>query len=192
MSDVRLFFRTTTEGELPFFDVAVDNGDLATRRDLETAVILSLFTDRRAEPEDRLPDPSEGRRGWWGDTFAPVQNDRIGSRLWLLHREKRTRETLARAREYVQEAVAWLVDDGIANRVETAVEYDPNRLDLIKIRIVVHRPQGLEEYRFDHLWQQLVGSPDPVNLETLPVEQSYLVTDDGDSLVTETGQYIVL
>ncbi len=47
---------------------------------LTRAVVISLFTWRRAEPDDNADVPM----GWWGDTWPAVQNDRYGSRLWLL------------------------------------------------------------------------------------------------------------
>lgn len=52
--------------------------DLLTR-----AVVISLFTWRRAQPDDNADQPN----GWWGDTWPAVQNDRYGSRLWLLQRQ---------------------------------------------------------------------------------------------------------
>jgi phage gp46-like protein len=36
-------------------DLAMIDSDLASDRGLETAVLLSLFTDRRAEPDDVPP-----------------------------------------------------------------------------------------------------------------------------------------
>ncbi|WP_200894101.1 phage GP46 family protein [Xanthomonas sp. MUS 060] len=54
------------------------------RHPLVRAVLISLFTWRRANADDTLPDPRGFRMGWWGDTYPVVANDRIGSRLWLL------------------------------------------------------------------------------------------------------------
>lgn len=62
-------------------------GILTSDNDMHTAVLISLFTDGLA----RADDPYEGtdRRGWWGD----LGNEKtIGSRLWLLRREKLTRD----------------------------------------------------------------------------------------------------
>lgn len=39
---------------------------------LTRAVIISLFTWRRADPDD----DSEQPMGWWGDSYPTVQNDR--------------------------------------------------------------------------------------------------------------------
>ena len=100
----------------PRFDWAIKDQDLAGDDGLETAIILSLFTDRRALEDDPLPDGSDDRRGWWADAY--VGQDHIGSRLWLLEREKDTREVVNRARDYAEEALQWLVEDGIALGIE--------------------------------------------------------------------------
>ncbi len=61
--------------------------DFETDAGLETAVIISLFTDRRAGENDELPATETDRRGWWGNTLQDA-DDEIGSKLWLLCREK--------------------------------------------------------------------------------------------------------
>lgn len=110
-------------------DCAMSDGDLAAESGLETAVILSLFCDARAREDDVIPDGTGYRRGWWADSVTPLASggltvredaaahDRIGSRLWLLSREKQLPEVLRRAKDYAEEALAWLIDDGVARRV---------------------------------------------------------------------------
>ena len=56
---------------------------LRAERGLRSAVLISLFTDRRAEPGD-VPE-GEDPRGWWADVLGE-EGDRIGSRLWLIDR----------------------------------------------------------------------------------------------------------
>ena len=53
---------------------------------LTRAVVISLFTHRRADPDDNVDVPM----GWWGDTWPVVANDRYGSKLWILQRSKLT------------------------------------------------------------------------------------------------------
>ncbi|MEE1920313.1 phage GP46 family protein, partial [Pseudomonas asiatica] len=60
-------------------------------KNLIRTVVISLFTWRRAGPDDPVDD--EERYGWWGDSFPRVADDRIGSRLWLLRRVKLTDRT---------------------------------------------------------------------------------------------------
>ncbi|MCE8004215.1 phage GP46 family protein [Billgrantia ethanolica] len=132
-----------------YFDLALEGGDLATDQGLETAVILSLFTDRRAEDADRLPDDAGDRRGWWADAF----NDRPhGSRLWLLHREKELDEVLRRAKTYAEEALAWLVEDEVASRV--IVEATNVRRGVLQLSVEIHRgDQVTLERQYDYVWQ---------------------------------------
>lgn len=133
-------------------DLTVYAGALQADADLQTAVLISLFTDRRAEPDDQLPDQTASRRGWWGDALS--SSGRIGSRLWLLSREKQTRETVNRAREYTEEALAWLVDQGIAKRVTVLAEIV--RTGVLGLSIQIERNQAQPaRYRYELAWQQL-------------------------------------
>jgi phage gp46-like protein len=119
---------------------------------LVRAVIVSLFTWRRARPDDELP--GSARMGWWGDSFASVDGDRIGSRLWLLARAKLTAQTVARAREYAQEALAWLVADGVASRVEVEAERMGTTGLALACRIT--RSDGRTvDLRFSNVWESL-------------------------------------
>jgi len=58
---------------------------------LTTTVLLCLFTDRRAEVSDSLPDGGHDQRGWWADSYRARP---VGSRLWLLSLEKALRGLL--------------------------------------------------------------------------------------------------
>ncbi|MDD0972443.1 phage GP46 family protein [Pseudomonas fontis] len=96
---------------------------------LNRAVLISLFSWRRAEPDDPVDD--EQRYGWWGDSFPGVANDRIGSRLWLLQRVRLTEQTRRDAEFYAREALQWLIDDGHCRAVEVLGERAGiNRLNL--------------------------------------------------------------
>lgn len=99
-------------------DLALGLGGLERDATLRSQVLISLFTDRRAAPDDPLPEPGTDRRGWVGDALATIEGDRIGSRLWLLRRAKQTEETRVRAIGYVREALAWLIEDRLAVRVD--------------------------------------------------------------------------
>lgn len=84
------------------------------------AVVISLFTWRRAALDDPIDD--DARHGWWGDSYPTVANDRIGSRLWLLRRVKLTATTQRDAEFYAREALQWLLDDGQVLDVEVLTE----------------------------------------------------------------------
>lgn len=90
-------------------DIAVENADIVLDNSVGTLVIISLFTDRRALDSDVLPDGGTDRRGWWGDSY---QKRSIGSRLWLLSREKQMSVVLRLAKFYAEEALEWMSEDG--------------------------------------------------------------------------------
>lgn len=132
-------------------DIGVAAGDLVLDDGLETSVIVSLFSDRRAEDSDALPDDHSDRRGWWGDAIGRVPGDRIGSRLWLLGREKQLPAVLPRAEEYAREALQWLIDDGIAAAV--AVVASIPRTGVLGLAITIDRPQNTPvDFQFDFSW----------------------------------------
>lgn len=104
-------------------DFEYSDGDLITEQGIKSAVYISLFTDARVDDDTELPDPSsDDRRGWWGDLVSDVEGDQIGSLLWLLERAKTEVGILPRARQYVEDALQWLIDDGVATDVKVIVE----------------------------------------------------------------------
>lgn len=140
--------------------------DIATDDSLRTAVILSLFLDRRARDDDALPDGGSDRRGWWADTIMPMTEgmlalhdgarsprgpDQIGSRLWLLSRELQVREVVRRAHDYAVEALAWLIEDGHASRVEVRAfipRFQMLGLDIRIWPVVTAGDAGPKDYSF--------------------------------------------
>jgi phage gp46-like protein len=125
------------------------DGDLSG--DLETAVLISVFTDRTAGDDDVIPDASGDPRGWWGDLDA----DRpIGSKLWLRLRSKQTDTVLALVRNDIADALAWLIDDGVAAAVDVTAEW--TRPGMLGARIVIHRASGTTaSFRYDWAWKEI-------------------------------------
>ena len=125
---------------------------MSPAQSLVRALIVSLFTWRRADADDDLP--AESRLGWWGDTFPVVANSRLGSRLWLLARSKLTSETVTQAKQYAQEALQWLVDDGVAARIDVVAErYD---MQTLALGITVYHLDGQStDVRFNDVWSFL-------------------------------------
>jgi phage gp46-like protein len=138
-------------------DIDLEAGDLKADEDLLTALTLSLFCDRRSNPDDPLEE-GESRRGYWGDTFPEVQKDKYGSRLWLLRREKQLPIVLQRAREYAIEATQWLLEDRVASsvRIETEI-VGQKQSGILGIKVEVVRPQGFSTFNFkyQYVWEQI-------------------------------------
>lgn len=116
VADLALRFDVATRR----FDLVIESTDLALDLTPATAMVVSLGSDRFARDDDQLPGrplavpedpvaPSElnPRRGWVGDALDGEAR-RIGSRLWLLEREKQTEATRKRAERMAAEALDWL------------------------------------------------------------------------------------
>lgn len=127
-------------------DWALAGPDFASGQDLATAVLISIFTDRRADPDDVIPDGSGDPRGWWGDAGRARP---LGSKLWLLERAKQTEEIRLRAEDYIRDALAWLVEDGIAASVTVIATWE--RGALLGVRVLVVEPAGGEQ-TFNYQW----------------------------------------
>ncbi len=139
-------------------DINMADRDLERDPTLETATLVSLFTDKRARVEDITPDRNEDRRGWFGDAPAlNIDNDEDGSWLWLLYRSKTLDEVLTNAVEYAQEALAWMISDGLAERTETeAVRGEADHL-LLTVRIYRPGTVNPELYRYYYNWKAQVA-----------------------------------
>ncbi|ATM85571.1 MULTISPECIES: phage GP46 family protein [Yersinia] len=119
---------------------------------LTRSVIISLFSWRRADSDD----DSEQPMGWWGDSYPTIQNDRIGSRLYLLQRTTLTNNTVELARGYLEQALAWLKDDGVVSRI--AINVQRRGTDILTAEITLYRNDGSSRLiTFDDLWSALNG-----------------------------------
>jgi phage gp46-like protein len=117
---------------------------------LTTAIAISLFTDASVN-DDELPN-GEKNRGYWGDMHLP-SGQSLGSKLWLLGRSKITTNTINKARNYITEAVQWMIDAG----------------DLLAIKVTVER-NGL-----DRLAYQLNCQLNNGTWEQIIMEQTYAI-----------------
>ncbi|MBW6402089.1 phage GP46 family protein [Roseomonas sp. HJA6] len=107
-------------------DFAIEGGDIALDATPATPMLIALGSDRRARPDDALPDEPRAapdtvtilgrRRGWPGDALDRLGR-LIGSRLWLLVRAKQTEDTRRLAITYAEEALA---SHGIAASVDAS------------------------------------------------------------------------
>lgn len=149
MSDIALEFNQTTKE----YDTSVLNGDLKQCDDLESAVIISLFTWARAEA-DEVPENSP-RYGWFGDKVDPDSYDTIGSKLYLLKREKITAQSIMRAEEYIEQALAWMIEDSVASDVSATVERNANDVNRLDAVVVITRGDRARTMKFNDLWSFL-------------------------------------
>lgn len=116
----------------------VMSGGVVQETGLETVILSSILTNRRASPQDILPLQYQGknrgisddRQGWVGDVLDE-DSHLLGSKLWLLDRELNTNDTRLRAIEYIEAALQWTIDAGYISRIAFDAEIDlPVRLNI--------------------------------------------------------------
>ncbi len=131
--------------------------DYTSDEGLETAVSLSLFTDRSAEEGDTLPPGQTDKRGSWMDAVPVVPGDRGGSRLWLLSAAKQTRDTLTKAEFYAREALQWMLDDKVTDKIDVVASVP--RSGVLGLVITINRPSvGVTSYRYNYTWAAQEGA----------------------------------
>lgn len=124
-------------------DISVQGGDLAPDNGLASAVLISLFTDARANSEVELPPGESKLRGWWGD----LSERKTGSLLWLIMREKTVPEVAARAKEYCESALAWMIQDGVAQ----AVTVEAKLIRPFSLQLIITITRGTAQ-QYAYLW----------------------------------------
>ncbi|WP_082170879.1 phage GP46 family protein [Yersinia pekkanenii] len=78
------------------------------------------------------------------------------SRLYLLQRTTLTNKTVELARGYLEQALAWLKDDGVVSRITINVQ----RLgtNMLTAEVTLYRNDGNSQLiTFDDLWSALNG-----------------------------------
>lgn len=120
-----------------YADIVLENGGIADDSSLEPYVIVSLFSDRRADITFDIQsfDFTNNLRGWWGDTFRTYT---IGSLLWQFDRTTVKVNLLQTARAYVNQALMWMIEQDIVAKIDvTASMLSSNALG---ITIILTKP----------------------------------------------------
>jgi phage gp46-like protein len=101
------------------FELAALTNDVTTADGLKHAVLQSLHNWQRDNQQ----------HGWWSDTG-------IGTKDWLLAREKQTEQTLKQAKRYTTQALQWLIDKGVAQDIDISCSFAGDKLQrVIEIRL---------------------------------------------------------
>lgn len=141
--DISLLFDDATMSGV----FSIRGGDLRTDSELRTSVLVSLFSDARALESDQIPDGSSDPRGWCGEVFSKVS---IGSRLWLLDRSVLSDEVVRKVKDYISEALSWMVTEKVASRVNVQTERYKNHGVIASIEIY----RNNRNVQFELVWKQ--------------------------------------
>lgn len=138
--------------------VAGNAGGLQASHPLDTAVVLALFTDRRAPTDHPLAkwvDPNDPR-GWWGDVVdrrEDLGEGDLGSLLWMLERCAMLPDVERWARSMALDALMPLVTRRVAARLEVDVERRADDHGLsIGVRLYGRDGSIVHDRKFDFAW----------------------------------------
>lgn len=123
------------------FDLDFKSSDLVTTDALENAIAISIGTyarERNLDVNKANLEPCKG--GWWGDALDATGT--LGGYLYEAFPGKLVESTAADVRRLVEESLKWLVDDGVATKVECETAIDG---DVLTISVKVQKPNGSDE-----------------------------------------------
>lgn len=121
-------------------------GDFVSSDQLDTAILVSMFTDARAAAYE-IVRPAL-RRGWVGDLELDDEESH-GSKLWLLEQERLTPVIVTKAADILKSCLAWMVTDRIASSVATRGFIEGQTAML---QLDIRKPNSRTETRFVSLW----------------------------------------
>jgi phage gp46-like protein len=139
----------TYNPNIGMLDISFANGDIVYAPDIQTAVILSLFTDARAPNSFIPPDRSQDRRGSWQDYYDVTPT---GSLLWTLRRAIITDDTtlLNLAKTYALQSLQWLKTAGVVDTINVSTSW-LNR-EALAISVTVTEPNSAQTNNYVWAW----------------------------------------
>ena len=146
MQDV--YIRKNNDG---YYDIAFENGNIKGVDGLESAILVSLFTDARASSGD-VRDPLM-RRGWLGNILNE-DNRQLGSTLWLADQARADQNTANFLKREVKNCLNWMLEDGIIKYMSIATEIISSYTIKISINLV-NNSGASEQYKI--LFQRTEG-----------------------------------
>ena len=141
--DVRLI-----RNEHGIYDLGVVDHVFDTVSGLETAIVVSLFSNARA-PASQIETPTK-RGGWVGNILTSDTGRQVGSRLWTFDQSRLTPDIMNQVSVAAQESLSWMVEDGLAKTVNAQATKVAERKVTIDVQIVTIT--GKEE-RYSLLWR---------------------------------------
>lgn len=105
-----------SKDEKGLYDIDFENGDFALTDGLDTAIILSIFDERRAS-SSQVEEPSY-RRGHFMNEFADIEGYEVGSLQWLYTQQNtNSNSNVTNIENALRTGLRWLIEDRIAKNV---------------------------------------------------------------------------
>jgi phage gp46-like protein len=120
LTDIQLLSDVNSVGE--FLDIAIEEEDFATTADLDTADLISIYSDRRSA------DRAGYKGGWYGSALMGIADQDWGSLLWTLFDRPLNLQTARLWEQYCEDALKWQVDEGLIAGVKCTAWIEADRL----------------------------------------------------------------
>lgn len=111
------------------YDIDFENGDFALTDGLDTAILLSIFAEKRAT-RSQVEDPLK-RRGHFSNEFASVEGYQVGSTQWLFTEQAENSESnTTQLENSIKDGLRWFVDDKICKKINVNANQKSNGVDV--------------------------------------------------------------
>ena len=126
------------------YDLVFDGNDLVMGDAVESAIAVSLGSEKRSS--DKF-SKNLGSHGWWAEnTF---DGSVFGSEIYKVFSHKIESSTMLLLKQYAEDALKWLVDDGVVDSIDVDVVAESVGAALT---VVIVRNGEKSSYRYDFLW----------------------------------------
>ena len=128
-----------------YYDFSLDDdGDIKTVDFFDTAILYSLFGERRASADEVVD--AQRRRGWIGN--GDFEN---GSKLWLYSQARLTRDTMNSVQDEAKKSLDWMVEDGLAVSIDDPTVTLSGRRLLLEV--IIRRSRDKIDRRLYDVWE---------------------------------------
>lgn len=134
-----------------YYDLPISGGDFESTSGFESAILMSLLTDARADGAEM--SPPQKRRGWIGNEMGDIEGLNTGSKLWLLSQARLTQDTVNKAVDFARTALQWFIDDDYSDRISVSGVIKNN--GLILTIILYDKNDIIAKLGYD-IWRQTI------------------------------------
>ncbi|NRA86269.1 MAG: phage GP46 family protein [Rhizobiales bacterium] len=146
---------TVWNAKLKAFEWVIADKMLLHENALYTAIILCLFTDKRAPEGMNIPDGTSNKRGFWGDSVLLDGEFEIGSFIWTLRRAALDDDLEVKAIDFTVLALQPLLDQKVVADLKVLVTADKaNNQLIININAFNTKDNKPISRAFDIWWKQ--------------------------------------
>lgn len=106
-----------TADENGIYDIGIaDNGDLEMIDGFDTALLMSIFCERRADASEVI-DPKL-RRGDWSNELNDIEGHEVGSKFWLIDQARNNQDAFNIGLDALNDGFNWMLEDDLVKSVE--------------------------------------------------------------------------